>query len=693
MPSLDQPAFDKKTDAPPAKNEKEAKLNVFLDELVMAGMRVTSEWNTIWVTALRYAWGDQLRDLKKPHPKEDWSYIVINRIYPLMFQNIAKLAKNNPKVLTFAWDEEKEGVSEFVEQWAGVLQYIWESPYQLQMRLKLILGLLDAAVFGYMVGKTFWDDRVRYEDDQKKFIGDVQHAFVHPASFWCDPSAETLEDAENCGTQRTVRMEWAQKRWPKFKDDIKANAFNSEDPRFVAGNLVLYENQPGDTVDTRGNKGMPYNMTADLVLNSFSREARNSRAGGNKSQEYVRIQEIYWKDDETKKVKIEDDIPAEILEAEGLIVKEDVTGFFIDTKTNEPIPEGEWPKQVVNEYDEPKFPNGRFILRIGNLILNPDEINQRYKYSRWPFTVMPYNILPHMWQGGNAIEMVRNNNDILNLTMSALVHRTRLAAEPERIMEEGAIAKNRKGLLRRLNPFGLGKYITMAKGRFDKLRNLEYGPIDPAMIALAGILKQDISDNEFMQDIARGAQTGGKTTATEAVRLNQNSLDMTAMQAIFLDQFIGNTLVLIAEIVQDRYEPERLLRIIDTDRETTVQRTTRSFLDVRFDVNIEPGSTLPFDEEARKADYGIAYKMLESPIPNPLIEDMLRILKITNRKKVLARYQGLNLFKQFVAMSQQLALVSPEDVQKVLDATPELAPLLQLLVQASQLAGPTAQAG
>ena len=662
-------------------------LNTKLDEMQRAGMAVTKQWMGMWLTAIKYAWGQQLADLK---PNEDWNYIVINRIYPLMFQNIAKLSKNHPKVLAFPWSEEKEGVQEFVEQWAGALQYVWESPYELSMRLKLIMGLLDAGLFGYMVGKTYWDDKVRFDDENKKYIGNVQETFVHPATFWVDSSADSMDTAENCGTKRRVTLEWALNRWPEHKEEIKASAYTSNDPRYIASEIISYEGQKGSTLHDNMSK-LPFSKLVGLILKKFqnNEDGDTSKEG---TQQYVDVEETYWKDYETRHVKIEDNVPAEELTLAGKIVEDPANGIFIDTQTGEEI--AEWPKRLTNEYDEPVYPNGRFVLRIGKAILNPKKENQKYKYSRWPFTIMPYHILPHMWQGGNAIEMARNNNDMLNMSVSAMVRRVLLTADPERLVEVGALAKNRKGNLRQTNPFGLGKYIITNRGKNDKVRNLEYAPLDPATMMLAGIIKQDIDDSMFMQDTARGASStagglggsGGRITATEAARLDTNSHDYTALQAIFLDMWLDHTFTLIAEIMQKNYEPGRIIRIIGDNSEKSNIPVSRELLDVRFDVNVEPGSTLPFDEERKKNDYLTAYKLLENPIPNPLIEDILRILKISNTKKVLAKYQGMILFKQFIQLSQMLAQVPPEQVQAVLMSIPVLQPLYDLMMQAGQLA-------
>lgn len=664
--------------------DKHKELNSLLDDMRNAGMEVTKQWRDMWLTAFKYVWGRMLQGIK---PKDDWNYIIINRIYPLMFSTISKLSKNNPKVLTFPWDPEKEGAQEFAEQWAGILQYIWESQHELNMRLKLIKGILDAAVYGYMVGKVYWEKEDRWDKENDTWIGNIKHTFVNPNTFWCDPEAESLELAANCGTFRRVKMEFALERWPEHEEDIKKEAFTDTDQRYVQGQEISYENQRAGTSQT--DKRMLFNKIVDLALFRGANLFTNPTAS---KQKYVNIEEIYWKDNKTTKVKLEDAMPAEELQAQGTIKIDLDSGANLDPTTGEPY-KGDWPMVVTDEYDKPVFPDGRFVLRIGKAILNPEEENQVYKYSRWPFTVMPYHILPHMWQGGNAVEMVRNNNDVLNLTVSALVHRTRLTAEPERILEQNALAKGKDGKVRQVKPMGLGKIIIMAKNKIDKIRNLEYTSMDPAQIALTQILKQDIDDSSFSQDTARGAASnktpmqkgGGKMTATEAAKVDVNAHDYTAMQSIFLDGFVDETLTLIAEIAQVNYSEGRKLKIIGTDQERSQATVDQALLDIMFDVNIVPGSTMPFDKERKKQEYITAFNFMAVPTPNPMMEEMLQVLDISNRKKILARHQGTVLFAQFVQMSQLIQEIPPEEIQKVLELLPEIKPVYDLLLQAGQL--------
>lgn len=639
----------------------------------------------MWHTAIQYVWSQQLQGWNL---KEDWEYVVLNRIYPLMFQTIAKLAGNNPKILTHAWDDEKEGTTEYAEKWAGHLQYLWESPYELSMRLKLIMGLLDCAVFGYMVGTTKWELKPvgGWDDTSKQWIGKVDEYFTHPGMFWCDPSAENLAVAENCGTKRRVKLEWAQNRWPEHKDAIEKEAYTARDPKYTAGDMISYRDQKGTTLSV--SRQNMFSRLVSLILNQGTvtggGQVTDVIAGD--KQQYVDIEEIYWRDYAEKHIKIEDNVPEDVLLGQGKIVKEQITGLFLDAKTKKPI--DEWPQQVIQEYDEPRFPNGRFVLRIGRTILNLKEEEQVYKESRWPFTVMPYHILPHMWQGGNAVEMSRNNNDFLNITVSAMVNQVRKTADPTKLVEAGALAKGRDGKVRSTKDdiTGLGRIIVAARGALGRraIANLEYPPLDPAVATLAEILKKDIDAQEFMHPVARGESEKGQQTKAEIIRLNQNALDYVGLQGIFLDKWIDDSMTLVAELCQRNYEVGRLMKMLSDDVKSAMKAKQAAF-DVRFDVNIEPGSTLPFDEQKKQQEYAAAYNLLENPIPNPMIEDMLRVLNISKRKEILERYQGLQLFRKFVQLSMMLEQVDPQIVQEALTKIPALQPLYQLMRQAAQL--------
>ncbi len=672
------------------KGGNDPKLNELLDNMRDAGMKVTNTWKRLWHTAIKYAWGQHYEGWSL---KDDWDYVVVNRIYPLMFQTIAKLAGNDPKIMTHAWDDEKEGTTEYAERWAGHLDYLWKSPYELNMRAKLIMGLLDCAIFGYMVGEPHWESKPRggWDPKNKKWVGKTSMRFAHPAHFWTDPSAETIDDAENCGIMRRVKMEWAQNKWSEYKTEIKEESFTSSDQRYYAGETISYEDQKD--LETNRKRRNYFSKMVDLVLRGSGFSGEMSRDSDESDQRYVNVEKIFWRDYSEKSVKIEDPVPVKDLTQQGAVKVEEVTGLILDTKTDEPLED--YPKQVIDEYKEPQFPNGRFVFRIGQTILNVKEKDQVYTESRWPFIVMPYNILPHMWQGGNAVEMGRNSNDVLNMTISTLLQQVRRTADPTKIIEAGALAVDREGKTRskKNDVTGLGRIVIATRGKIERMRDWIHPPLGPEVIQLAATIKQNVDDSMFMQDVARGAVTPGKQTATEIARLDRNSETYTALQAIFLDKFIDDTMTLIAEIAQNNYDLGRLMKILqDEDKQST--KVSQELLDIRFDVNIEPGSTLPFDEQKKQLEYKAAYDILGDPLPNPILEEMLRILNIPKRKEILEKHQGLQLFRQFIQLGQLLteALNDPEageEIQGIMQkmaSIPGMQKLMELLMKAGQLA-------
>lgn len=688
---------------PRDENDKFPVLNQRIDDMQLAGMQVTNMWRGMWQTAMRYTWSQQL-DSGKLDLKDDWDYIVINKIYPLMMQNVAKLAKNDPKVLTFPWSMDK-GIDDYVQQWAGILQYLWESQYELAMRTKLIKGLLDCGVFGYMVGKTFWEPRCKWSEEEQDYMGNVNHEFVHPALFWSDPDAERVERGAcgSCGTRRKVALEWAQKRWAEHAKAIESYSFTSNDPQFYEDTLVgfqsdygtgrmepvVYENQRGDTVS------LPKKIFS-YIANLLENNNYHKLGGPNFSHErqrYVYVEEVYFDDQEEREHKITDNLSVDDIVSQGLgTVREDQVVLGPD---GQPFTTENWPKIDRDKRKVPRYPYGRAVQRIGRVVLNPLREDQVYRESRWPFTIMPYHILPHMWQGTPASEMVRSSQDMLNLSVSSLIQRARLAADPERVVETGALARDRKGKLRQTKEQmkGIGKWIVVRKGAVDKIKNMVYPPLDPAEMVLVQTLSQNINDNMFMQPVARGAPsqvTGGKDkqiTATEAAKQDVNSHDYTAMQAIFLDQWIDQTLTLVAEIVQAHYTEGRITRIVGNGKRQNIE-ISQDLLDVRFDVNIEPGSTLPFDEERKKQDHLTAFQILANPAPNPMLEQVLRDLGVNDIEDILAQHQGTVMLQQLMQLSQQMLQVDPAVIEQVVAAVPQLQPLFELMAQLSQLAGP-----
>lgn len=654
----------------PRKTIKGNELNSRLDAMRDAGMAVTKEWHGIWSTAIEYIWGEQYIRRRN---KLKWQQIVTNYLFPLISQMVAKVTKNNPTIIGRPFNDEQ---AKWAEIWQGIIQYILEQV--LDFRGDCIQANLIAAAYGYSVGKAMWEERSRYVG-QGRYLGEVRHILINPAYFWADPSAERLKDAENMGTIRPVRLDWAVRQWPKFEKELREGKISHKEVEDYFALSVFgptYENQPAETTI--------WDRITDIINIIMGRRSRAETDSEN-NIEYIWLEEYCFKDDQIRHVKIEDSVPAQNLIQNGqAYVAPDGSGLILNTQTNEAMDRETWPKMTIQEYDEPVYARGRTILRAGDVILNPDEGEQIYPYSRWPYNVLPYHLLPFMWQGCNAVEPSKASQDNLNVAVAHLLHHIKVGANPIRIIESNTLARRRKGGSVQTVTGDAGEILFVKKGRKDGIKNLENNPMHSEVFTAIQMLRNDIKDQQFMSDVARGMTSGNKS-ASEAVRLDTNAHDMVSLRSHLLDRWIEGTAKVIAEIAQKNYDTDRRVRIIGINGFQTNTQIDQTLKEVEWDLEIEPGSTLPFDEVRQQQNYMTAYEFLKDPVPNPLLEDILRILKIANRQKVLAKYMPLQLFRQFLAMSVQMGQVGQQQPQPGPDGkTPDPQAVAQQKVMAQQ---------
>ncbi len=87
-----------------------------------------------------------------------------------------------------------------------------------------------------------------------------------------------------------------------------------------------------------------------------------------------------------------------------------------------------------------------------------------------------------------------------------------------------------------------------------------------------------------------------------------------------------------------------------------------------MDIDIEPGKTLPYDEERKAANYEKAYTMMANPVANPMLPEMLRIYEISNWRKLLAKYDAWRMYYQFVQLIEAVKgkKITPEQAIELL---------------------------
>jgi len=645
-----------------------------VQNLERRGMSVTKAWGSMWKESLRYFFGDQIQDKRKI---KNWDWVVLNYIWPAAMQEISKLARRVPKILAEPWEGSD---SEAASAWQGILQWIAKNGLNEHgLQTEQIMANLDAKLYGYRVYKVYWEDQCYWDDQQQQWVGDVKGKLWNPAHFWANDTESV--NAGACGTIRYVELEFAKARWPKYKAvfEEEAQDYKRLERDSGGGDTIRGQTSSASTYPAQGLGGSDVDRT-DAVANHVLNAVEGVKDDHDGVLRYVEIHEAYYRDGQEERILQEEPVSAQELMEAGRLEVEGTE--YIDTETQLPFEAKNWPLKTLADYKRPKYPHGRWVQWVGDTVMNADD--QIYPYSRWPFIVAPHYMLPHMWQGVDAVQMYKSTQNMINVTISHLVNNMKMFGDPKIAIENGTIAapKGRDSGHYSVGK-GAGKIIRLVKGGLKRFKIID--PISPSasVSQLYTIFAQEFKNQVGLQDISQGK--AANTTATEASYLVQSANDRILLQSVFEENFIREIMSLASEITQARYDEGRMVRIIGEDQITGIQQITQKLKTVRFDVHIEVGSTLPFDDERRIQKYEKAYTILQNPQANPLTEDMLQILEIPNRKRLLLKYEAYQVYAQYLQVFQAVdeGKMDPVSAMKVLTqiAQKALQPYMQKALQ------------
>jgi hypothetical protein len=625
-----------------------------------AGMARTKEWVGMWQENLGYFLSEQLAGVKR---HKDWTWVILNYIWPSIMQETAKLSRNYPKIIA---EGVEDSDSDYAQSWQGLLQWQWENALSPRgMRLEQIYGIVIGKIWGYRLSKVFWDPKPDggWDPNQRTWVGHVRHRLWHPAEFWS--SENEFINEGNCGTVRYVDVEWAKARWPQHKKKFDDRSVSYREAN--NSNTIRGQTSNGGSISTIGTGDPDPGVKTGPLLSLIQKTERMSgmQSENDLDKRFVKISEAYRKDRTEVTRKQEEAVPVEEMVANGFTLG--VDGRVYDPQTLEPV---DPPIRTVAQWDEPKFPNGRYILRCEDTILNAGQENQIYPYSKWPFIVSPHYLLPFMWQGTDAVQLYKATQDMINVTASHLTNNMKQFGDPRIAVEEGALAQDARAKSKRAYKIfrGAGSIIRLARGGLNRYKIEPPTPISSGTLAMYGLFAQEFKNITGLQDVGQGKSTPGTQTKAEVQILAISANDRIHLQSVFEDEWVKNVASMTAEITRLNYDVDRLVQIIGDDRTPSALRMTQELKDFNMDVKVESGTTLPFDEQERIAKYVQAYQMMGEPVANPMLPEMLRVLEISGWQRLLQKHEAWIQYSEFLQLYEMLKAgeITPEEAIRVL---------------------------
>jgi len=625
-------------------SEDELKLYQKLDGFDELGKRATEKFIEMGNEAIRYAYGDQHAGRVK---KKGWEYPVNNRVYADILQEIAFLSSNNPRVHGVPVSGSK---ADLAIACGKVLQGIWVK--DLRIRDKIVSALLDDQLYGYKVAKWFVEPHGEWDDEQAIKTGNgwkkkLELNIINPQYFAADPDIENPIDiphkAKFVKTERWVDKLWAAARWPKYKKHLVATG-QWESLNAVSTSAVGVTDKTGSNIVTpsgysressrrdRNNGKKNDDQQSRLADAILKRAGEGSDNTPNDSSQMVKVQEYYFKDYETEKVKpVFEDIPFGEEGAEH-IQRDPETQMIKDTSKpifEDEVPvgfedfKGEVPKREKRHgYDRPKYPTGRLVIRVDEEVKVVDEPYTSKK--GWPFAVSWHYPLPHMWQGANSVELSRGYQDWMNTTVSHITNYIKNFGDPKWLVEDGALAKGKDKSRTLKIPNWAGGVVRVAKRGIEKVKLVSPPAMPSTLFNFLDFMKQGDQDLKASHDITSGRVSSGEQTLGELEILNRNSNQRIAMQGAFLDEWLTQIATGVVELAQKHLPVGDWVASMDPTQSAVMSSVqwTKEMADTRWDVNLEATSTLPYDEGREIAKYEKAVELLGPAMFEPYLRKL-----------------------------------------------------------------------
>lgn len=664
--------------------EADRKLNRRIDDMLVLARRNEGLWQDIYRVGFNYIYDAQLEDT---HIKKGFPHIMDNEIFPSVMQELALLDQRRPAIKASPVSPEDAPGTNF---WGQALQ--WQFTNALNMPMHLRRGALDGAIYGHWVGRVKWNPQATWLPEEHRWTGAINLKLCKAECFNMDPEGDPseLEKARYAylWEQRTVAELVAD--FPDQKDEIEeaarkesgkaAEGFggSSELPAPWTGSSGTGIVDDGATV--RGEAGVDaagLNVTegavSHLLIDKHRMPGYDILTDGDDARRVpnqVTVLEIWFKDNETikrtntRKVDI-----AELLLSGRAVKKPDIEGIaqhFLqpDPETADAKDQVEamlgpqnWPT-VDDSYDEPMYPNGRHVIRIGlGAITNSPGIepggglkllDEPWPYVHWPIAIGRRVILPHDWHGLNAVCMTRMMQDWRNDAWSHVGNNLKHFGDPVWKVEKGALQNSpeNRNVAETIGGRS-GLIVKLEKGRIGAAVREPAPPMGEVALTVLDHTDMALKNLTGIHDVAMGK--AGASTATEAIRLETNTRLRTSMMSNLMDDYTIRVFDIIHEFLANKWSPADMVRITGEGSTAQVVQVMAEHLSAKFDIMLEVGTSLPFDRERKKQDAQTLFGLLG---PAYLLQ-LLDAFEVKDKDAILAKLPVFQMVEQIMAQQQQ----------------------------------------
>lgn len=517
------------------------KISKYIEKIWEPARQYRKQYDKNWERYYEFYKGKQW-----PTYKRSWqACLTINQTLRTIESIVAIMTDHKPKINLLPSDPSQEV---YVETLAALIDTIWRKrnvlfTIQDALRASLIYGV------GYC--KVFWNP------DLEGGVGDVDASSPSVWDIWVEPGCKDFKDSSFVIHGEWVPISHIKQNYPRYAKYVRPGMGAPKDRARKKGANPYSESNDGPSMIS------PVAGSSEIVVDGTTNRKQTGEGQGSWDTEEVYLVEAWFVDDET------------------YTQREWVTAIDPFDKTVSLV------EQVT---EHPKYPHGRVVTKVGNVILR--DIPAPYQLYEWPFILFKDNPDPEEgFYGFGEVELLEDLQKELNKRRSQITDHANLMGNGVWIVDHNSRVNTDK----LTNKPGL----VIEKMPGSEVRREPPPPLPEYLFRSAEKIVADMDDITGVNAVLGGLVPKGIRSGAGLSEAQDIAATRVRLKVKQMERAIGDIGRLMIKLIQQYYTKPRVISILGARGDVQWVEFDGRTIRGDWDIIIGTGSTLPVSKVLR----------------------------------------------------------------------------------------------
>lgn len=552
-----------------------AKLDQLYSQARLKKRRYYQDWRRNYLLTNNRMWTESRTANWMPSPTSSEIFPIVSALIAWMTDQsvvFSVSASSDPHTLYAQW------LGKLSNDLETILQSNWLNN---NLDDEVYLSIWDAAMYGCGILKTCWDAGL------DRGLGDAVFHRVDPWSFYPDPNATSLKDAQYFVEVQRLSFDEIQRRFPLAYDALIA----AESDIAAGGQGEDFDSKPNIYDIDQYPKSNPGALPGSGTTGSLGPNASSSTFGrpgqGRKTQQAI---------------------------SDGVIVRE----YWIRENVVEPISESPIKEKPNPNYEYPDpviYDEWRVVVEASGVVLMDEKVSDLWSSGRHPYTRYCFDDIGDFW-GISLVSHLAPAQIAINRLLGVVQSNAELIGNPI-FMEPEDSGINRTAIINRP-----GQRLRLKGGPNANPANNPFWLTPPALPNfITDTIQFWINRMENISGLgqtSKGSLPPSRTPSSSVVATQESGFVRVRQAMRNLEDCLRISGDLMAELITENYTTPRVMAIVGPDGEqSSLQLSARHFYEgaddgsfpFRFSIFIDAGANNPTSRQSRIAEADTLFAM------------------------------------------------------------------------------------